>query len=53
MDFQEQFFSEQMQQFYDARNLKEENFEKIQQQMREKITESEKIVSSADGSLRR
>ncbi|KAI3462340.1 hypothetical protein Pfo_019003 [Paulownia fortunei] len=53
MDCQEQFFSEQIQQFYAARNAKEENFEKIQQYEREKVTQSEANVSSVEERLRR
>ncbi|KAG8373214.1 hypothetical protein BUALT_Bualt11G0000300 [Buddleja alternifolia] len=48
MDYQEQFFRDQIQQFYDARNAKEENFEKIQQYQREKVTQSEANVSSGE-----
>lgn len=49
MDSQEQFYSEQIQQLYDARNKKEESFEKIQQHEREKVTHQPKgKVSSAE-----
>ncbi|KAL6523750.1 Protein SUPPRESSOR OF GENE SILENCING [Orobanche gracilis] len=53
MDSQEQFFRDQIQQFYDARNAKEEHFEKLQQHEREKVTESKANVSSAEERLRR
>ncbi|KAG8373433.1 hypothetical protein BUALT_Bualt11G0023800 [Buddleja alternifolia] len=46
MDYQEQFFRDQIQQFFDARNANEENFEKIQQYQREKVNQSEANVSS-------
>lgn len=38
MDSQERFFNEQLQEFYDTRNAKEEKFEMIQQNEREKLT---------------
>ncbi|KAL6542029.1 Protein SUPPRESSOR OF GENE SILENCING [Orobanche gracilis] len=53
MDSQEQFFRDQIQQFYDARNAKEEHFERLQQHEREKVTESKANVSSAEERLRR
>ncbi|XP_042038752.1 protein SUPPRESSOR OF GENE SILENCING 3-like [Salvia splendens] len=53
MDSQEQFYKEQIQQLYDARNEKEENFEKIQQHEREKVTQSEADVASAEERARR
>lgn len=54
MDFQEQFFRERIQPLYDARNAKEEKFEKVQQYEREKVTtQSEVNVSSAEERLRR
>ncbi|PSS30844.1 suppressor of gene silencing like protein [Actinidia chinensis var. chinensis] len=40
MDFQEQFFKDQIQIIHDARNAKEDSFEKIQQQEREKVKSS-------------
>ncbi|KAH6796772.1 hypothetical protein C2S52_021326, partial [Perilla frutescens var. hirtella] len=48
MDSQEQFYKEQIQQLYEARNVKEEKFEKIQQDEREKVTQSEANGSSAE-----
>ncbi|XP_073283272.1 protein SUPPRESSOR OF GENE SILENCING 3 [Primulina huaijiensis] len=48
MDFQESFFREQMQKFYDDRNAKEENFERIMQDQREKVANSEENVYSAE-----
>ncbi|KAL2497988.1 RNA-dependent RNA polymerase [Abeliophyllum distichum] len=48
MDYQEQFFKDQIKQFYDARNAKEENFEKIQQDQRAKVTQSEANPSSIE-----
>ncbi|KAL3818771.1 hypothetical protein ACJIZ3_004676 [Penstemon smallii] len=53
MDYQEQFFKDQIQEFYDARNAKEENFEKIQQDQREKVTKSEANTSSVEERRRR
>lgn len=53
MDSQEQFYREHIQQLYDARNEKEEYFEKIQQNEREKITQSESNVSTAEERQRR
>ncbi|KAL1540860.1 Protein SUPPRESSOR OF GENE SILENCING [Salvia divinorum] len=53
MDSQEQFYKNHIQQLYDARNEKEENFEKIQQNEREKVTQSEANVSSAEERVRR
>ncbi|KAK6129490.1 hypothetical protein DH2020_036770 [Rehmannia glutinosa] len=53
MDSQEEFFRDQIQQFYDARNAKEENFEKLQQHEREKVTQSDENVSSVEERLRR
>lgn len=48
MDNQELFYREHIQHLYDARNVKEENFEKIQQNEREKVTQSEANVSSME-----
>ncbi|KAL2246489.1 protein SUPPRESSOR OF GENE SILENCING 3 [Sesamum indicum] len=54
MDYQEEFFRDRIQQLYDARNAKEEKFEKVQQYEREKVTiQSEVNVSSAEERLRR
>nr|XP_027075041.1 protein SUPPRESSOR OF GENE SILENCING 3-like [Coffea arabica] len=39
MDYQEQFFKEQIKVIYEARDAKEDDFEKIQQEQREKITQ--------------
>lgn len=41
MDHQEQFFKEQLTMIYDARNVKEDDFEKIQQEQREKVVQSQ------------
>ncbi|KAL0293176.1 UNVERIFIED_CONTAM: protein SUPPRESSOR OFSILENCING 3 [Sesamum radiatum] len=38
MDYQEDFFRGRIQELYDARNAKEEKFEKVQQYEREKVT---------------
>ncbi|CAA2934351.1 SUPPRESSOR OF GENE SILENCING 3 [Olea europaea subsp. europaea] len=46
MDYQEQFFKDQIKQLYDARNVKEETFEKIQQDQRVKVTETVVNLSS-------
>lgn len=40
MDFQEQFFKDQIKIIHEARDLKEEDFEMIQQQEREKVKQS-------------
>lgn len=48
MDFQEQFFKDQIKQLYDARNAKEETFEKIQQDQRVKVTQIEVNPSSIE-----
>ncbi|KAK4490498.1 hypothetical protein RD792_001178 [Penstemon davidsonii] len=53
MDYQEQFYNNTIQQFYDDRNAKEENFVKIQQDQRKEVTLSEENVSSAEERLRR
>ncbi|XP_051129567.1 protein SUPPRESSOR OF GENE SILENCING 3 [Andrographis paniculata] len=53
MDSQEQFFREQIQSFYNARNAKEEKFEKTLQAEREKMTmKSQENVSSEEQTLR-
>ncbi|KAL3637497.1 Protein SUPPRESSOR OF GENE SILENCING [Castilleja foliolosa] len=53
MDSQEQFYRDQIQQFYDVRNTKEENFELLQQYEREKATQSEANVPSGEDRLHR
>ncbi|CAA0833841.1 Protein SUPPRESSOR OF GENE SILENCING 3 [Striga hermonthica] len=53
MDSQEKFFQEQIQQFYDARNEKEELFEKLQQLEREKFTQSDANTSLGEDRLHR
>lgn len=40
MDFQEQLFKDQIRIIHEARDEKEENFEKLQQQEREKVKQS-------------
>ena len=40
MDFQEKFFKDQIQIIHDARDAKEDSFEKIQQEEREKVKSS-------------
>ncbi|KAB2017863.1 hypothetical protein ERO13_D08G175550v2 [Gossypium hirsutum] len=40
MDFQEQFFNERIKFIHEARDEKEESFEKLQQQEREKVKQS-------------
>ncbi|KAJ0090887.1 hypothetical protein Patl1_14794 [Pistacia atlantica] len=40
MDFQEQFFKDQIKIIHEARDLKEEDFEMVQQQEREKVKQS-------------
>lgn len=40
MDFQEQLFKDQIKIIHEARDAKEENFEKLQQQEREKVKQS-------------
>lgn len=53
MDSQEQFYKEQFQQLFDARNAKEEKFEESQLNVREKVTKVESMESSAEERLRR
>lgn len=40
MDYQAQFFKDQIQQIHDATDAKEDHFEKLQQDERKKIEES-------------
>lgn len=48
MDHQEHFFKEQLMMIYNARNEKEDDFEKIQQEQREKVVQSQANPSSAE-----
>ncbi|KZV31938.1 protein SUPPRESSOR OF protein 3 [Dorcoceras hygrometricum] len=48
MDYQESFFREQMQKFYDDRDAKEEKFERVMQDQREKVAKSEENAYSAE-----
>lgn len=53
MDFQDQFFREQMKQVEEGINEKENNFEKVQQEERKKIEELHSHASSAEERKRR
>ncbi|EOX92792.1 XS domain-containing protein / XS zinc finger domain-containing protein-related isoform 2 [Theobroma cacao] len=53
MDFQEQFFKEQIKFIHEARDEKEEDFEKLQQQEREKVTQSNPNASNTEEYRRR
>ncbi|PPD89932.1 hypothetical protein GOBAR_DD13136 [Gossypium barbadense] len=53
MDFQEQFFKERIKFIYEARDEKEESFEKMQQQEREKVKQSNPNPSNAEEYRRR
>ncbi|TYG82642.1 hypothetical protein ES288_D01G105700v1 [Gossypium darwinii] len=48
MDFQEQFFKERIKFIHEARDEKEESFEKLQQQEREKVKQSNPNPSNAE-----
>ncbi|KAI5672155.1 hypothetical protein M9H77_12519 [Catharanthus roseus] len=48
MDNQEQFFKDQINIIYEARNAKEDDFEKIQQEKREKVAHSQSNLSSVE-----
>lgn len=48
MDHQEHFFKEQLMKIYNARNKKEDDFEKIQQEQREKVVQSQTNPSSVE-----
>ncbi|XAR72592.1 hypothetical protein NMG60_11019291 [Bertholletia excelsa] len=52
MDYQEQFFKEQLKVIDEARDAKEEDFEKIQQEERKKVKQSNSISSTEDHRLR-
>ncbi|TYH66203.1 hypothetical protein ES332_D06G106900v1 [Gossypium tomentosum] len=49
MDFQEQFFKERIKFIHEARDKKEESFEKMQHQEREKVQQSNPNPSNAEG----
>ncbi|KAB2024611.1 hypothetical protein ES319_D06G098200v1 [Gossypium barbadense] len=49
MDFQEQFFKERIKFIHEARDEKEESFEKMQHQEREKVKQSNPNTSNAEG----
>ncbi|XP_040958355.1 protein SUPPRESSOR OF GENE SILENCING 3 isoform X1 [Gossypium hirsutum] len=53
MDFQEQFFKERIKFIHEARAEKEESFEKLQQQEREKVKQSNPNPSNAEEYRRR
>jgi len=53
MDFQEQFFKDQLQVIHKARDAKEDDFEKIQQEEREKVKQSNAHVSAGGDRSRR
>ncbi|KAL3524606.1 hypothetical protein ACH5RR_012978 [Cinchona calisaya] len=48
MDYQEQFFKDQIKMIYDARDAKEDDFEKMQQEQREKITQQSRASPSIE-----
>lgn len=48
MDFQEQFFKDQLKVIHEAREETEDNFEKIQQEEREKVKQSNANISTRD-----
>ncbi|XVF58918.1 hypothetical protein PTKIN_Ptkin07bG0104600 [Pterospermum kingtungense] len=48
MDYQEQFFKEQIKYIHEARDEKEENFEMLQQQQREKVKQSNPNPSNTE-----
>lgn len=49
MNMQEEFFKEQIRVIHDSRNAKEEDFERIQQEEREKVKKSSTSPLNADG----
>ncbi|KHG20144.1 Protein SUPPRESSOR OF GENE SILENCING 3 [Gossypium arboreum] len=53
MDFQEQFFKERIKFIHEARDEKEESFEKLQQQQREKVKQSNPNPSNTEEYRRR
>ncbi|XP_052192935.1 protein SUPPRESSOR OF GENE SILENCING 3 [Diospyros lotus] len=53
MDFQEQFFKDQLKIIHEARDAKEDDFEKIQQEEREKVKQSNANLSSTEDRRRR
>ncbi|PPR95380.1 hypothetical protein GOBAR_AA25284 [Gossypium barbadense] len=53
MDFQEQFFKEQIKFIHEARDEKEEKFEKLQQQQREKFVKQSTNTSNTEEYRRR
>lgn len=48
MDFQEKFFKEQIRLIQEARDAKEEDFERLQQGEREKVKQSVNIASNTE-----
>nr|XP_016509673.1 PREDICTED: protein SUPPRESSOR OF GENE SILENCING 3-like isoform X1 [Nicotiana tabacum] len=48
MEYLEQFFNDQLKMIYDARTAEEDKFEKIQQEQREMIYQSNATISSAE-----
>ncbi|KAF5745075.1 XS domain-containing protein / XS zinc finger domain-containing protein-related isoform 1 [Tripterygium wilfordii] len=53
MDYQEQFFKEQIRVIHEARDAKEEDFEKIQQEEREKVKKLNVNASNSEDHKRR
>ncbi|KAM7255592.1 hypothetical protein ACFE04_008490 [Oxalis oulophora] len=53
MDYQENFFKDQIQIIHEATDAKEEEFERLQQQVREKMQQSNANPSNTDEYLRR
>lgn len=53
MDFQANFFNDQIQKIHDATEAKEANFEKLQQAQRKKMEELKAQASSTEDARRR
>uniref|UniRef100_A0A803L530 Uncharacterized protein n=1 Tax=Chenopodium quinoa TaxID=63459 RepID=A0A803L530_CHEQI len=53
MDFQEQFFNDQIQKIHEATNVKEDQFEKLQQEERKKIEDLKTVASNTEDGRRR
>lgn len=53
MDFQEQLFKDQINIIHETRNAKEEDFEKLQQQEREKVKQSIAVPTNTEEYKRR
>lgn len=53
MDFQEQFFKDQIKIIHEARDAKEDNFEMLQQEEREKVKQSNSNPTNTEDHRRR